>query len=146
MNFLILNRSMAEIYSYEEPHIYISITDPESRFPVLKDNPNRLKTLWIKFDDVDDKINTVNGKRLPKLFEVDHAEIILNFVEKFKNDVGTIITQCDGGISRSSATAGALSVIYNGSKSDNWIFKSRQYYPNMLVYRTLLDTYFNNYT
>ena len=99
-----------------------------------------------KFDDVDDKINTVNGKRLPKLFEVDHAEIILNFVEKFKNDVGTIITQCDGGISRSSATAGALSVIYNGSKSDNWIFKSRQYYPNMLVYRTLLDTYFNNYT
>jgi len=138
MEFAILNRINAQIYKCDIPHLYISITDPESRFANLNDCKARIDSLRIKFDDIDTNVDSVDGKRLPKYFDRDKADQVLKFIEKNKEEnPELIICQCDAGISRSSATAAALSVLFNGPRSDNWIFN--YYNPNMLVYNTLLN-------
>lgn len=140
MRFYVLNRLAAEqrdMEKFETPHIHISITDPEREFANLVDNPSRIGTCKVKFDDIDTNVDNIN-KRLPKYFDEEKAGKIIDFVDKklIYNTVNAIICQCDAGISRSSAVAGALSILLNGNKSDNWIFK--YYRPNMLVYSTLL--------
>lgn len=142
MEFAILNRINAQIYKCDVPHLYISMTDPEHSFAELNDNESRIDTLRIKFDDIDCNCDSIDGKRLPKYFDESKADQILKFVEENKdNNPELIICQCDAGISRSSATAAALSVLFNGNGSDKWIFDYRN--PNMLVYNTLLNHFMN---
>ena len=142
MNFAILDRHRVSFHGFDSPYILISITEPENNFPKLPDNyPYRKKTLRLKFDDMDANVDSVDNKRLPKYFDEEKANQIIKFVMDYQEKVNLVVCQCDGGISRSSATAAALSVIFNGPKSDNWIFNSNKYIPNMVVYRTILNYY-----
>jgi protein-tyrosine phosphatase len=59
-------------------------------------------------------------------------------VEKFYDAVSLIVVQCEAGISRSAAIAAALANIYLGD--DEPYFRTSM--PNMLVYRTILRTYY----
>jgi hypothetical protein len=55
--------------------------------------------------------------------------------------VNIIVAQCDAGISRSSATAAALSKIIRND--DSFYFKI--YYPNKLIYSIILKEYISSY-
>jgi len=73
-----------------------------------------------------------------QLFGRKDAIHILEFVEKYIDDIKLIIVNCEAGVSRSAGVAGALSKILNGW--DDAYFKHSL--PNMLVYRTILVEYF----
>jgi len=139
MKFLIANRYSILHLKPEADHIVISICEPEYSFPSLPKNSNRLGLLQLKFSDLDRNSAKQIGQE-HMLMTKDQAKEILNFVNKYKNKVKLILCQCDGGVSRSSGTAAALSKILNND--DKWVFSSRNYAPNMYVYRLLINEYF----
>lgn len=67
----------------------------------------------------------------------DHARQILDFVAAHKNDVSTIICQCEAGMSRSAGVAAALSHILQGQNK----YLYANFEPNKWVYRTIIDEY-----
>ena len=140
MEFLITNRHGITYLKPEVDHVVISICEPESLFPDLPKNNKRLGLLRLKFTDLDgiDIAKQIGQEHL--LMTKDQAKEILSFVDKYKDKVNLIICQCDGGVSRSSGTAAALSKILNND--DRWVFSSRNYIPNMYVYRLLINEYF----
>lgn len=144
MDFMILNRHRIKIIQPNIPHIVVSIREPENDYPDLPKNKNRLDNLQLCFTDEDSEEEMRYYGRLHQLMTDVQATQILEFIKKYKDQVNLIISQCDGGISRSAGTAAALSVILNGPKSDNWIFDNIGYVPNMFVYRKLLDKYYEN--
>ena len=74
------------------------------------------------------------------LFSKNHAKKILDLVEREKYNIQHIICVCDAGISRSSATAAAISkILYN---DDSFVFDSPRYIPNTHIYNTILKTNF----
>ena len=70
-----------------------------------------------------------------KIFDETYAEQILDFVDSYRDNIDLIVVHCEAGISRSSATAGALSLILN--KTDQYFFDN--YLPNALVYRKIIN-------
>jgi len=140
MKFLITNRYGITYLRPEVDHIVISICAPGYLFPDLPENERRLGLLQLKFVDLDrvDIAKQMGQEHL--LMTKDQAKEILSFVNEFENKVSLIICQCDAGISRSSGTAAALSKILNDD--DKWVFSSRNYVPNMYVYRLLINEYF----
>ena len=151
----ILSRTEAEGVSAHIilPHAIISIGEPESQQGESPDqakfanNKQRIGLLRLQFYDIDITSLTNNGyiievqKALKKyehgLFTDEHAEQILNFVEDMKDKIELLICHCEAGISRSSGTAAAILRILTGS--DNKIFNDPKYFPNMLVYRKILN-------
>jgi predicted protein tyrosine phosphatase len=164
MKIKVLNRDGFEKFIDSEPYIVISITDPNSE--KVKPNKIYLDMLSLQFHDVDKSlvkreectackgtgilkcfadINDGHCYRCTdkmdiKLFTDENAKQILDFVEKYKLEIETIIVHCEAGISRSAGVAGALSLIYNGT--DQLYFDD--YLPNMLVYRKILNAYMRN--
>lgn len=69
-------------------------------------------------------------------FSEKNASDILDFVEKSKEAIDLLIVACEAGISRSAGTAAALGKIYLGS--DDFVFESERYRPNIFIYRTIL--------
>ncbi len=163
MKFKVLSRQAFGEFKSSEPYIAISISDPHSKDVLIGDTENIRFLLTLKFHDIDSTLvnredcTRCNGTgKLPefehvnngicykctdainiKSFDDKDAKNIVDFVEAFKNEVDLIVVHCEAGISRSSATAGALSLILNGS--DKEFFKG--YHPNMLVYRKILNMY-----
>ena len=122
---------------YNVPWACISITGPTSadaRFPV----GNCVGVLRLKFDDV-------NGprdywyRREDVLFNDEMARRVLAFAKEVWPKIEVAHVHCWAGISRSSATAAALSRIYFGS--DGEFVCGPVYRPNSLVYRTILDVH-----
>ena len=135
MQFLVLSRREIENYKCDKAHIVISIKDPETEIVGLPYNDTRLSTLYLAFHDFDDLSKDYPGKI--RLFNKEDAKKIVEFVNHYKNKIEIIVCNCEAGISRSAGVAGALSKIFN--KDDTEIFKN--YLPNMLVYRTIYETY-----
>ena len=137
MEFMILNRQQVEIIAPEHDYILIGATEPHSQAPKIKETKHTVASLRLYYSDIDKE----DAHLYPTsyLFNDQHADIILSFLHRNIDKCSIIVSQCDGGISRSSATAAALSVIINGPRSDNWIFDAAQYNPNMHVYRTVLN-------
>jgi len=141
MKIKVFNRKAFENYKTDEVHIAISITDPKSESVKLINAKNSLlDILELQFHDYDN-IKWIDNEFKLKFFTDYHAKKILNFVIKYEHLVETFLIHCEAGISRSAGVAGALSVIYN--KDDRKYFQS--YLPNMLVYRTILEVYNNEY-
>ena len=65
-----------------------------------------------------------------------HARQILNFVMEAKNE--DVFICCDAGESRSPAVAAALYEYEYGETADH-IWKSKDYHPNMHVYRSMKE-------
>jgi len=144
MKIIVTSRFEIENTEFDSPHIVISITDDEKYFPDIPEK-NCIGILKIAVWDTEDgenfrSIHNFTASEIPidKIFNKAHAKKILEFVFKHLNDISSIVCQCDMGLSRSAATAAALSKILNGN--DEEFFKS-PYIPNKLIYKTILDEY-----
>ena len=129
--------SFFETETVDKPTIVISISNSDGEKPrVLRRNlENVIEKLYLFFDDVDTTDTYLQE------FQKDDAKNILDFVKRNLNLCDNIFIHCCAGISRSTGVAAALSKVLNGN--DEYYFK--RYCPNMLVYRTILDYYYNEY-
>ncbi|MBU2551124.1 MAG: hypothetical protein KKB20_22120 [Proteobacteria bacterium] len=136
MNLVIKGRLTVKDFDPGEPFVVISICAPCYEFADMPEAGGRLiDVLRLSYDDVE----AADESYEPVLFTPELARRVLDFVERHKDRAGTVVCQCDAGVSRSSATAAALSRIYRGD--DDWVFQSPRYMPNRLVYRTILEAY-----
>jgi len=146
MQFLVFNRDRIESFTLDRPYVVISITEPNSKFPTLCFDENRLNTLRLKFHDLNNEAREHIEKDYPTspkakslvFFNEEQARQIVEFVKQYKDQVEVIVCQCDAGISRSAGTAAALSKYITGS--DDFYFK--HYLPNSLVYSTILNEFY----
>ena len=130
MKFQVENRGSIQNIKPTEPHIIISISDPQQGRADIADNAHTVDVLFMEFHD----INKAEHDMI--LFSQDHAVQILNFFKHYWNQIDLVIVHCNAGMSRSPAVAAALTKISN--QDDNVWFKTKT--PNSLVYRTILET------
>jgi predicted protein tyrosine phosphatase len=140
MQFFVYSRGAVEaIKPFDEPHAFISIVTPpaDTDFPKLPRNDHTFETLRLVFDDVDQV-----RREDDVLFTRDLAQAVWTFVlAARKAEVETFVLHCDAGQCRSPAVAAAISKVFTGD--DSSFFK--RYRPNMLVFRTLLDTWYDDF-
>ena len=121
----------------DEPCIVIAIwgTDEKDVFSFSRLNDKITDELILSFDDVEGYCTGCTP--------VDEVQAykIVDFVKRNMNKTDLIYVSCAGGYSRSPAIAAALSLWLNGS--DKEYFDGKKYCPNMLVYRTILNSLFN---
>lgn len=121
------------VESHNESSVVISIASKQmSRAKVFKNDDNKIiDILFLSFNDTD--MNTTESGCISS----NDAESIKQFVQKYSDDVDTIIVQCEAGQSRSAGVAAALmKYLWN---NDTAIFNNRKYTPNRLCYRTVLN-------
>lgn len=135
-NITVLSRKQFEEFIPCGNTIAISITDPNSE-PVEYVGDYKA-ILHLEFYDLDKDTGQFPYSRF--VFTKRNAEQILDFVDSFKDSIDSIAIHCEAGVSRSAGVAGALANILNGD--DRFYFLS--YIPNMRVYSTILDTYYND--
>lgn len=129
------------------PHLFITITDPDMDHVDIKPNELCNGILKLKFwDDVNVEKADKEGYR-SELFTYQHVDKIFEFLTlhtyNHKTDlvVNTVFVNCVMGRCRSAGVAAALAKIEHG---DDREFFTPRYNPNMLVYRTILNTYYNS--
>ena len=115
-------------------YVIIGIVSHDDDHPTYQEG--YVDALQLKFFDVDFDMMNFRGMIYPSIQPLDAVKI-LEFTEKNKNSIDLIVVHCNAGISRSSGTAAALSLIYN--QDDSWVFKNPRYMPNMLVRKTILN-------
>jgi len=130
---LVLSRSKAKQFECEVPWACISIADGDNDWPKLS-KFQQVDLLQLHFLDKDVFEDGMEGE----LFSSRHAKKIFDFVEKNLGKIEVLMLHCYAGVSRSPAVAAALSKVY--LNSDEAYFK--KFVPNMLVYRTMLETRF----
>lgn len=169
MKIEVFNRISIQEFKTNEKHIIISVCSPKLNHIILSSQESRLDTIFLKFHDIDSKAlnkprencpicngtgyikkwEHIEGGRCFRcnreglnliLFNKEDAIKILDFVKEYKDKIELIAVNCELGRSRSTGIAGALSKILNGD--DTYFFK--HYIPNMLVYRTIFNTYYEN--
>lgn len=143
MNVTVMSRRDAVRYCYQ-PHdrnaVMISISDPCMDYETapFASPHNRVRSiLRLSFHDADRPGLDVYGRRVDEsdLMTQEDAASIRDFL-KANTDVDVIV-HCDAGISRSSGVAAAILKFFNGT--DEQIFKSGRYCPNMWCYRRVLE-------
>ncbi|MFB6075507.1 MAG: hypothetical protein ABEK17_00015 [Candidatus Aenigmatarchaeota archaeon] len=143
MDVLVCSRHNISKISPSVPYAVISIVEPNNSYALFNLENNLLKNyIFLRYADEDNYQDAKFYGREKFLFSDEQAQLVVNFVNNTKDEVELIVCQCDGGVSRSSATAAAILVYLHGSKADEQIFKSPQYVPNMYVYRKLLNAFF----
>ncbi len=169
MKIQVFNRENIQTFITNEKHIVISVCSPKLNHVILSSQESRLDVIFLKFHDIDSNGSNKDKKNCPIcggtgyieqwkhiengrcfrcnregldliLFNKEDAFKILDFVKNFKDKIELIAVNCELGRSRSTGIAGALSKILNDN--DSYFFK--HYIPNMLVYRTILNTYYEN--
>lgn len=113
--------------------VLISITGPVEPLANIKAN---VPILRLQFDDVDKHDSSGIYPYPVFAFTREHAYQIFDFVNKEEPDI--IITHCKAGVCRSAAVNAALSKIM--LEKDDKFFQEGV--PNMLVYTTMLNTWF----
>jgi len=141
-----MNRRLIEFKDAIASHIIVSFSDDKKFFPSIRDDDGCVGILRMEVFDWDGKVLRslfCDGEPVPenKIFNEGHAREILRFVNQYVDKIEFIISQCDAGICRSSACAAALSYILNGTDK---IFFKPPYYPNRLIYRSILNEFIDN--
>ena len=135
--FLVLSRAEIKCFTAELPYLVISVTDPEQPAAKIAESPYLRGILRLKFHDI--------GKpsRIAEQFAANTTDIsmsekdaceILSFVAEHLSGVKLIVCHCEQGVSRSAATAAALSRILQNEDD----FFLQNYWPNRWVYDLLL--------
>lgn len=134
----LMELSKNDIYPEEKFSTIRFISNSSSEYKLIRPE-NYISDLLIVCDDVSNP--KMESAHKYKFFNRDDAKRILDFVEKYKNHIQTLIVACEAGISRSSGCAAALGKIY--LDDDTFVFDNARYYPNRLIYHTILDLYYN---
>ena len=133
MNIKIFSRLNAERpdvveANCQEPYVWISIGHPGDigkKEPQPVQNQFCQGVLPLFFHDVEVEDDGYTS------FSDDHAEQIVDFVEKHKDDVSLICVHCEAGVSRSAGAALAIGLWLN--EDDMGIGPQNGYFPNILV-------------
>ena len=133
MKFLVMSEREIVDYSIAEKHIVISITSPGYKHPELPIVNSRVESLQLKFHDID-KTFISKGKEYPA-FSKEQARDIWSFFNYWACNIKIVICQCEVGISRSAGVAAGLAKAIG--QDDSRYFK--EYIPNMLIYRLILE-------
>ena len=150
MKILIKSRTEIEAMSQTQFPTHtalISITDAGLDFAELVHKPEFL--LRVAFDDVDNDIFIDELGRKPndderqtleekyKMITDSQALQIASFYYDHKDEITTLICQCEHGQSRSAAVAAAI--LEFRSRRGISIFSHDNYYPNKVVFRKVLS-------
>ena len=136
MKIKVFSEREVKDYIPTEPYIHISISSSTTGLLYLPTNDFRRMIMYCHFYDLDSPYIIKSYK----IFDEKEAKRIWYWVKQYLKDVDMIIVNCEAGISRSAGVAAALSKVLNGD--DSYYFKN--YSPNMLVYRKLLEEHCNN--
>lgn len=151
MKVYVLSRNMAVKYckqTNDKPVAIISISTPGVEYnesPFISEENQVVEILPLAFLDADcPETSDVYGTLAHRedLMSDEDAQKVVEFVERHQDK--PIIIHCDAGISRSSAIGAALLRNYNGS--DDEIFHSRWFAPNMWCYYKLLKAFGYDYS
>lgn len=138
--FEVKNITHARLFECDVPWAAISIVSAVGGNPILS-TKNRVGLLNMAFEDIDFLSPTTPPELI---FDQPKAQQILDFVAEMWPQVKCFLVHCHAGMSRSPAVAAAIEHIYHGEKSDSYWFKTKV--PNMLVYRTILNTHYGTET
>jgi len=139
MEYFVYSRHAIEaLPPHDVPHVIISITTRADDVARIKTGPSCLGVLRLVFVDQD----TASPEHPERpLFTRAHARQIWELLRAHHGRARRVVAHCDVGFSRSPAVAAAIaSALGDG---DAQFF--RRYRPNMLVYRTLLETFHDEY-
>lgn len=114
-------------HDISEDCLYIIIST-EEKYNALTQKDNMLV---VRFADTEDK------NRYDAISECD-VKAIVNFLESTK--AKSVFVACSEGVSRSAAAAAGL--IRSSGGDDSYIWKSDEYRPNVLVYKTILEYFY----
>ena len=141
MKIIVLSRSEAKAFTCEVPWACISIATESADLPKIN-KVQQVGLLQLVFADVDtqEKLTYLQEEVGIKscLFNVQHANLVLDFIRDLKDKIEVLMVHCTAGVSRSPAVAAAITKIM-GEDDTDWF---RRKCPNALVYRTILDTAF----
>ena len=155
MKILIKSRKDIEALSkkpFAERTLLISITDANDIPVELTNEPEYL--IRVSFDDVDnDVVIDEVGKSatseekavIEKKYNMisrEQAHKIAKTYYNHKDEINTLICQCEHGQSRSAAVAAAILEFRSRRGID--VFSSDSYYPNKVVFRMVLEALKDN--
>ena len=115
----------------------ISIGDVGAQPAFLLHSPDHI--LRLEFNDISlDWLDSENGgKYACRLFAIDQARQIADFVARHWDESGLLICQCQGGVSRSAAVAAAIRQHYCGDGMG--YFVNPRYHPNPYVFSLTME-------
>ena len=137
MNFTIVSRDDIESgLLIREPHVIISISNPGSRKPRIRETGLCKGVLRLRFDDAE----PVEGFNLPgevQIMTPKHAKAIWQFILPRVANISMVIVHCEQGMSRSPAVAAAICLGLGGLSENSTRF-FEEFQPNQYVYRLVL--------
>ena len=127
---LVLPRSSVEQFQYNKPWACISIRGNWEPFPPNLHEANLVAMLPLQFDDVEfdrpaSRLRPIND---------DQVDQVWKFVKEHWENVDLLVIHCAAGISRSTATAMAISDRYQPEFAK---YYEQLYSPNSLVFESL---------
>jgi len=128
MKFRVESRGTIKGITPREKHVIISISDDVDMQLNDVGSDTTQDVLFLHFHDTNDY------KPGFTTFNVDHADKILDFYQRYVGETEMFIAHCYAGMCRSPAVIAALQKINMGN-DDVW-FKTKR--PNSLVYNILL--------
>jgi predicted protein tyrosine phosphatase len=136
MKFIVAGREEIEQgFVVRTEYVVISIADPGKRRPRIRKPCGFRDVLFLQFHDAmpDDGVEPTEEI---VLMTTDHAAAIWEFVNRYRDTVGTIVVHCEQGMSRSPAVAAAISTVLG--EPEKRFF--REYAPNQYVYELMIAT------
>ena len=134
MDFIVAGREEIEDgIPVRTSYVIISITDPDKRPAKIPRATGFRAILRLQFHDA----VPVTDFTLPSeivLMTTDHAEATWQFVQRWCNEVETIVVHCEQGMSRSPAVAAAICQVLGGDGRQFF----REYVPNRYIYELLM--------
>ena len=117
-------------------YVVISIHDPNTKPPRVRQQPGFRAKLVLSFDDAEEIPDTAEPGEIV-LMSREQAEQIRAFIETHRSDVGTVVLHCEAGMSRSPAVAAALCRAFGDNDHPFW----QEYQPNRYVYNLLTQVF-----
>ena len=155
MKILIKSRKDIEALSkkpFAERTLLISITDANDIPVELVNEPEYL--IRVAFDDVDNDVivdevgQNATGEEIVlveqkyNMISREQAHEIAKTYYNHKDEINTLICQCEHGQSRSAAVAAAILEFRSRRGID--VFSNDNYYPNKVVFRRVLEALKDN--
>lgn len=135
MNVIVSDRQSIEAgIVVRSAYVLISIRDPLKPLAKIPAQSGLRDVLYLAFDDAEPCENLVLPKDVT-LMSSHHAEQIVSFVERYRDEVAAVVVHCEQGMSRSPAVAIGICHLLGQDSGKLW----RNYQPNGHVIRLMLD-------